>query len=443
MSRLRNLSMPALGLAATLLGLLVTVVAFSGIWRTPFQGAGTRIVADFERAAQLRKGDEVRIDGNIDGKVTDIEPAPHPEEARVTMEVDKDAGAVYADARARLRVKTLLAGAFYVALDRGTPSAGPLGNRVIPSSRTSVQVEIEDVTDIFRGPAVKGFQTLPGEVAKALEDPAAPAAAVRTAAGVAPQATDGLRAVRGADPGRDLPEVVAATADTVRALDSDSGDLRRLVSGAAATLDVTGRRAAEIRATIAAGPSVTRDLTTTLARLDGTLDTARGLVRRLEPSTADVAPTLRALRPALVETHGLLHGALPTLRTFVNAEDSLTPFSPATNVLLDRLQPAFKRLDETILPYIGRKDPVTGHTTAVMIGGTAAGFGGAAGQQDGNGHFIRFPASVGASSVYIPCTSRFIDANAANVLACAELDDALRTYLRYLPPLTGSAGGRK
>lgn len=441
--RARNLSMTTIGVIATLVGFLVTVVAFSGVFRKPFEGDKATVVADFERAPQLRAGDQVRISGNIEGKVAEVEPAPRGDEARVTLELDDDAGPVYRDARARLRVKTLLGGAFYVALDRGSESAGPLGERVITSDRTSAQVEIEDLTDVFRAGAIRGFQTMPGELATALEDEAPPADAFRAAGDVAPDATTAVRAARGEEPGEDLPELVAATADTVEALDSDASDVRTLVSGAAATLGVTQRRAAEIRATIDAGPAVAGDLTTTLARLDGTLDRARGLVRRLDRSASALAPTLAALRPALTDTDRLLDTAQPALRTLTHAEDALAGTSPRANELIDRLQPALQRLDETILPYIGREDPITGHKTSVMIGGTAAGFGGASGQQDGNGHFIRFPASIGASSAYIPCTSRFIDPNATSELACDQLNDALETYMRYVPPLFQPSGAAK
>src|SRR5438876_430294 len=78
--------------------------------------------------------------------------------------------------------------------------------------------------------------------------------ALQTVGDIAPTAARGLNAVRGYDPGKDLPQVVSATAKTVKALDANNDDLRTLVSGAAATLAVTGRRGAEIRATLRSGP---------------------------------------------------------------------------------------------------------------------------------------------------------------------------------------------
>jgi hypothetical protein len=109
--------------------------------------------------------------------------------------------------------------------------------------------------------------------------------------------------------------------------------------------------------------------------------------------------------------------------------------------LVDGVKPALAQVDQTILPYLWRKDPGTGKSTTVMIGGFAAGFGGIAAQQDSNGHFIRFPASIGLTSAYVPCTSSIIDPSAPRLLACDTFSQALGNYLNYLPKLGPLNGG--
>jgi len=420
----------ALGLFA-----LVTVIAFTGVFRKPFEGGSRTVIADFERAAQLHKGDQVRLNGSIEGKVTAVEPGPRSEEARVQLSVDDDAGPIYADARARIRAKTLLAAAYYVEIDRGTPAAGPLGDRPISRDRTDVQVEIDDVTDIFRGGALTGLRTLPGELSSALSAPGAVKAGLDTVGTIAPDAATALNAIRGRDPGNDLPALVAASAKTVKALDSPDDDVRTLVSGAAATVAVTGRRSPEIRATLRSGPAVTSDLDHTLARLDGTLDNVRGLVRRLRPATPDLAPALAELRPTLVRTDKLLDTATPLVKVLTPTLETLYDLGSKGTPLLTEAKPSLTRLADKILPYLGRKDPITGKSTTVMVGGTAAGFGGASGQQDGNGHFIRFPASVGLTSAFLPCKTNVVDPRAPMALACDTLQQALSSYLHYFPPV--------
>jgi len=443
----RQARLRAIGAAFIAVTMLLTVVAFSGVFRAPFEPSTRTVLVDFERAPQLHKGDQVRLEGNIDGKVTDVKPAPTPEAARVTLAVEDDAGPIYADARARLREKTLLGGAFYVDIQRGTPGAGPLGERVIGLDRTSVQTEIEDVTDVFREDAVSGMQTMPDELATALSDPKPPVEALRTTNAIAKDVSTAAYALRGQQPGEDLPRLVDSAARTVAAFDTPTDEIRTVVAGAAATLQTTGRRSAELRQAIQAGPGVTADMTTTLARLDGTLGVARDLIRRLDRGVPQIAPTFKALRPTLPRITRTLDNAKPLLREAGDTTEAGGEFGTAVKPILDGFDPGLKRLRDSILPYLHRKDPIAGYSTTAMIGGFVSGFAGVAAQQDQNGHFVRFPASIGASSAYLPCSSTLIDPTAKAQLACDTFNTALETYFNYVPPgllgATPSAGGKK
>lgn len=435
-----------IGIAAIVGAAVLTVAIFAGVHRKPFEPATRKIVVDFERAGQLHGGDKVRLEGDIGGKVEKVQPAPTPEAARVTLAVEKGAGPIYADARARLRATTLLGGVFYVDLDRGTPGAGPLGDNVIPLTRTSVQTEIEDVTDVFRENAVAGLKTLPKELARALSDTRPPVDVLSTADEIASDAAKAVYALRGRQPGKDLPRLVHTTSRVVEALNTPTNDIHTVVAGAAATLRTTGRRAAELRQTLAAGPGTTTRLTRTLRRLDGTLDLARGLVGRLRGSAAQVAPTLKRLRPTLTLADQALRVNTPLLTALGDTTRAGGRLGSQLAPLLSAAVPALTRLDDTILPYLGRKDPIDGYSTTVMIGGFAAGFGGATTFQDQMGHFVRFPASLGGPnnpSLYIPCSSSLIDASSASQLACDSLNTALKTYLSYLPPAPGGKKERK
>jgi phospholipid/cholesterol/gamma-HCH transport system substrate-binding protein len=429
-----------------LLGLIavgvITLVVFTGIFRKPFQDDSRKVVAEFTRAGQLHKGDDVRVNGEVAGFVSAVEPSDTADHARVTLEVNDDAGPLYNDARVRIRAQTLLAGAFYVEVDRGSPAFGSLGDSVIPVDRTHVQVELEDVTDIFRDRARQGFLTLPRELRDAFANAGAVADVAAATNDVAPEAATALQALRGSAPGFDMPKLVTTAARTAQALTEDDGALRALVSGAARTLEVTGNRRGEIAETIDASPGVASDLTTTLRRLDSTLAIADGLVTRLEPGVPELAPTLRRLRPTLLGTSRLLDASPLFFSDLRNLLVGVGPAAAATNPVLDALDPSFRRLDRTILPYINRKDPDTGRSTAVMIGGFGAAFAGVAGSRDSMGHTVRFPATIGTSSAYTPCRSSLVDPDAAAVLACDELDTALNNYLEYLPELSAEGPGR-
>jgi ABC-type transporter Mla subunit MlaD len=272
-------------------------------------------------------------------------------------------------------------------------------------------------------------------MATGLSDPAAINSSLTTLADVAPDITTGVGALRGQQQDQDLRRLVANTATTVKLLGTPSRELRGLVSGAAATLQTTAARDQDVRSILDQGPLVTRTTTQTLARVDGTLAKADRLIRNVRTSADKVAPTLARLRPALVSTGTLLTKARPLARDLRPTVSSLAATAHTGVPLLNELQPSIDRIDKTILPYLGREDPGTGKSTTVMIGGTAAGFGGAASQMDLLGHFIRFPALGGTKTAYLPCKTSLADPAAASFLACDSLETALKTYLQYVPPL--------
>ncbi|MCW3016200.1 MAG: hypothetical protein JWO02_3292 [Solirubrobacterales bacterium] len=424
-----------IGLVALLVGVVLMLGSTSGTLHGLFTHQSTHEVqAIFPSTQQLRKGDVVRIDGVRSGRVSDIRPGQGARTAKVTMEVLDDAGHLYRDARAVLRWKTVLGGAFYVDLERGTPNTGPLRG-AIPVQRTARQVEVDDITSVLEPRARRGLQTLPGELAKGLADRDAPARLLATVATVAPDVRDGVGALRGMDTGRDLRTLVVSAERTVRALDEPRRGMERLVSGAAATLATVGGRDAEVRRSIAAAPATMAQADATLQRLRATLDLADPLLQRLRDPAGDVAPTLARLRPALTGADRLLRRAEPLLASLRPAAASLGRTAKSTLPLLEDLTPSVGRLDRTILPMLSEKDPGTTKSTAVMIGGTTEALGpGAGGQMDLNGHFIRFPATIGSSPLYsLPCKLLLNDPDAAEQIACSSLQEALATYMSYKP----------
>jgi phospholipid/cholesterol/gamma-HCH transport system substrate-binding protein len=408
---------------------------------TDFSGGGDTIRAEFADTQQLHKGDSARIGGVTVGEVKEIELDDDARSTTVSIELEDEAGPIYRDATAQVRWKTVLGGAFYLDIERGTKKAGELGGATIAQASTSGQVEVEDVTSVIRDGARSGLQTLPGELAKGLADPRAPARALGDLADVSPNVAAGVGALRGRQPDRDLRRLIAATATTVAALDTPTDDMRGVVSGAAATLQTTGARQAELRATIAQAPATIDRTEATFTRLDGTLDLADGLIEKLHGPAAQVGPTLRELRPTVVRADDLLHDAVPLLRSLRPAVTSLAHVSRKGLPLLEELQPALDKVDHKILPFLDEVDPETRRSTSEMIGPTFAGLGsGAAGQEDGNGHFIRFPATSGSSPLYLPCQIYFGNPDKDKIVACESLQKDLDRFLKYNPlgPIEGT-----
>ncbi len=424
-----------LGLISLAVAAALVVFSLTGVLSGLFGGEDTRtvraIVADSQ---QLRAGDHVRIQGLEAGKVRKTELGPDRRSSIVTMDVKDDVGSLYADAGAIVRWHTVLGGHFYVDLQRGSPARGKLQG-TIPLSRTARQTELDDVASVISGDARRGLQTLPGELSDALADPQAPARLLDKVAEIAPDAQRGLRAARGTDLDKDLRVLVSSAAATVHALDAPQDALRRVVGGAATTLETIAARGDDVRAFQAGAPATLQEVDTTVTALRGTLGAANPLLAKLQEPAGQVRATFSALQPQVTAADSLVRRAVPLLQRLRPAVRSLGSTARGALPLLEDLQPTFDRLDKTILPYLAEKDPGTGKSTAVMIGGTFAALGaGAGGQMDANGHFIRFPATVGSSNFNsLPCQIYIANPDAKQLIACQTVKQILASSLAYQP----------
>lgn len=416
-------------LVVSIVGLLGLI--FTGTLHSITSGEGGRTVrAEFADAGQVAAGDPVRIAGVKVGTVSGVRPMKGRVGAVVDMDLHDDAGALYADAKAALRYKTLLGGAFSVVLDRGTPVAGSLPDDRIPLRQTSGQVEVADLLDMVRDGARRGLQTLPREVSDSMSNPNTLRDSLATLHDVAPGLALGASAVRGRLAGYDLPSVVRSGAKTVAALDVRNDALQRLVAGSARTLATTAARAADLKTTIRRLPPSLRETRSTLRALNHTLRVADPVLEKLARVAHRVAPAVRDLRPVLLRADVLLRRATPLLTQLRPAAASLGRTAQNGLPLLRTLLPSLDRLDDVLLPALAEKDPVTEKSTAVMIGGWAAGLGsGAAGASDANGHFIRFPATAGSSSAYLPCQTHLNNPDHEQQIECQSLSDAVKTLL--------------
>jgi virulence factor Mce-like protein len=430
MSRLKNigggLSDAALGMIAFVVTVALIVAVVTGGVRGLFTKSGSRTLsAQFSDTRQLSKGNPVRIDGVDVGTVDQLSLDHGGRTSTVEVKLKDGAGPLYKDAKASIRFRTVLGGAFYLDLQRGTPATGDLGSgATIAASHTDSQVELDDITPLLQGQAETGFKTLPRELAKTLRDPVQPAAALRSVAGASPSLAKGLEAVRGQRP-QDIDTLVASTAKTVRALDAPGDELRDVVAGAAAVVQTTANRSRELRSTIDRAPGLMQRTNVTLTDLDGTLKIANPLLRQVLKAAPDVAPTVARLRGTVVPASHLLDGAQPLLRDLRPAVRSLATASTQGLPLLNRLAPSLARLDESILPYMDKPDPGTDHSMAEMIGPAAAALSAIGSYVDNAGRMVRFPATSGNNALYLPCQTYLNNPDKAKILACDSLKDAL------------------
>jgi ABC-type transporter Mla subunit MlaD len=180
----------------------------------------------------------------------------------------------------------------------------------------------------------------------------------------------------------------------------------------------------------------------TFADLRQTLNRADPIVAELTPPAPAVAPTLAGLRLTAQRGADLLGGARPLVSALRPAVADLGRTSQQGSPLIDALTPTLNRLADQVFPYLNATDPETQLTTAEAIGPFFAAFGQAGGQLDQLGHFIRFPASAGNNSAYLPCQTYFNNPDKAKAIECNTLQADLNAVLSYNPlkPLPGVDG---
>jgi virulence factor Mce-like protein len=415
----REINRLGLGTATLVIGLLFTLGVLGGIIGPQmFGGGGRRFSAVFADAQQLKPGDEVRVQGVIEGQVNSITLNPGGHSSTVVMSVPSSSGPLYRDATATLAWKTVLGGAFNLDLTRGTPTAGPLGSHVIPMSHTQNQVEVDDVLSFDTGGARQGLKTMPSQLATALSNPSPP-----------------VGALRGQVPDSDLRSLVTGTSQALQALNAPNDEMRGLVQGAAATVGVTAAREADLKQALDEATPAMQQTKLTFTQLQTTFKLANPLLQSLVGPSAEVAPTVRQLYPTVTGANDLLNTAVPLLHALPPTLKSLASTSQHGLPLLNGITPSLTRLQNTILPYMNTVDPGTQHTAAEMIGPTTEALGpNIAGQEDQNGHFIRFPATAGSSPLYLPCQTFLGNPAYKNqLLECSSLQSILSAFIGYNP----------
>jgi phospholipid/cholesterol/gamma-HCH transport system substrate-binding protein len=419
------------GGAAIVVVVLLLIVAFGG-WR-PWAGGGRTLRAQFATADQLVDGrTPVRVAGVKVGTVSSVQRSASGRGAVVVMRIDDVHVRVARDAAAHIRLRTVLAGTRYIDLDPGSPSAGPLGGAIIPMSRTTTQVDWDDVTQIFQSDVRSGQRQILRGLRKGLADPTAAGRTIDTLGPTLSVIGSGLRSARGQRPG-ELQHVVSSTARVVDALDRGRSALEALVRSGAHALGVTDAHRQALGQAVQLAPPALDSTQLTMRRLSVTLAHLDPLVQDLHPGAKLLAPAARALRPALDETDVLLRDARPVLRDLPPALRNLAGMSRQAVPLMSALNPTVKRLHDELLPWLAKPDGDTKLATYEAIGPAISVLDSAAGDFDKNGWFFHFPITPAGDTVLLPCGAGLTP---GQLQRCDAVDSVLG---RVFGPKKGSA----
>jgi len=392
-------------------------------------GGGRSAAAVFAQADQLHTGDPVRVHGVAVGDVSAISLQPDTDTALVHMHITDSQLRLTNAATATLRWGTLLGGSAYVDLDPGSGSVIAHRDPVIPLARTSSQVGFDQLNNIFSGDTSHEAQVTLAEFDRALSSPSTVGGAIDTLSPTLRTVNQGFTPLLGSEPG-DLARLVTNTAHTVDGLGRDPSALRELVAGAAQTLQVTADKRNQLAALFDQLPGALASLRITSGRIDRTLRYLDPLVVRLQPGARELGPATQAAIPAFDQGAHLLAEAEPLLRELPGGLRSLGSASSSGVRLIGGLTPTLNRLHSDTLPWLAQPDPDTGIATVNMIGPTAAATDSAASEFDGISNWLHFaPEGDERSALDSPCQPFLTDPSASQKLRCQALDQVINHML--------------
>jgi phospholipid/cholesterol/gamma-HCH transport system substrate-binding protein len=303
---------------------LVCVLLFLGA------GGGYTVTAEFANAAQLVKGNQVKVSGLPVGTVKQITLTPDGQ-AAVQMSVSGDYAPLREGTRAIIRQASLSGVANrYIDLQVGPQNGKPIPDGgVLPQSATVTAVDLDQLFNTCDPATRKALQGVFKGSARQYAGRGEQVAAALPYLNPSLSASSTLFRELNRDSNL-LARFVVASSQLVTDLGARHDDLAGLVDHLATTTNAIGSRQAELASSIAQLPPVMRRANTTFVNLRAALDDLdplvnaskpvakklRPLLAELRPFTQDARPTLRDLA-ALLRSPGKANDVLDLLRTQV------------------------------------------------------------------------------------------------------------------------------
>jgi phospholipid/cholesterol/gamma-HCH transport system substrate-binding protein len=385
------------GAIVLIAGLLLIVLVVTN--SVPFidSQSGYTVKADFASFNGVNTRTPVRVDGVDVGVVTGIGAAPDAlRSSQLNLLITNSSVVVHSNATASVRWRTVLGGTVYVDLNPGSPDAPRLTGS-IPVSRTSDQVEFDDLTRIYNGSTAQNQRALLAGLSSTFAAPAQ----IDHSVGALPDLTTvgkGLAPYQGSNAG-DLSELVAGVAHTVAKLGASTSSLQKLVAGANQTLGAIDAQSSALDQILELSPGTLNSTELTAHRLDITLAKLNPLVQHLEPAARLLASTSTALRPALDQTNDVLRNAQPLLHAATPTFSNLLVAAERGTPLLTALDAPVARLNSNILPWLAQRSSDTRLLNYESIGPFFSVLDEAAAEYDESGYRLHLSTLVGSASV--------------------------------------------
>jgi phospholipid/cholesterol/gamma-HCH transport system substrate-binding protein len=344
---------------------------------------GYVLYAQFSQAGGLREGFKVRVDGASVGKIDKLE-LDSQDRVVAKLRIDESAAPVGRDVRATSRAADLL-GEKFIDLEPGDRQHAAPSGTVIPTARTALAVELDDVVNALDLPTRQALRVFINEQGAAFVGRGRDLRALLAALPPSLDRTGTLLAEFARD-NQALGRLVDQSDRVVGSVARERASLGRFVAAAGGTFDTLGRRSRELGATVRKAPA--------------TLVSARRALVALEGAAVPLGPAARGLRataPQLTATLNELPAfaaaARPTLRTVRQVTPTLQRLGRRGTPVVRRLRPLTGELDR----FAAEFDPVT-QTLDKGIGdvlGVLEGWARSTQARDTASHVFRFGATAG------------------------------------------------
>jgi ABC-type transporter Mla subunit MlaD len=400
-------------------------------------GGGTTLRADFINGINVRPGyTPVRVHGVEVGVVTGVKRRESGRGVEVKMKLEKGSDVkLHQDARMALRWRTLLGRNIYVDIDPGSPSAPELKGGFVPINRTIDQVELDQVLEPLDATGRKSLQTMIREFDAGFSSPKDFQNAVDAVEPAMRPLSRGVRALRGQQPGTDLPRLIARTSRMMGALARDEVALRGVIDNGNIALGATAAHSADLAATVNTAPAAMRETRTTLARLETTLDILDPLAEKLLPGAAKLDGSARKAQIALRAATPLLRDLRPALRDLRPAVTDLGNAARSGAPAFDPLSTVMDRVKNTYIPFLNAKNDENKRPNYQNVGPAVASVATATSWGDYNGPVANFEAAVGPNAfVDSPCKINFAAADVAQLVQCELVTRAVSAALTGRKP---------
>jgi phospholipid/cholesterol/gamma-HCH transport system substrate-binding protein len=352
--RPRNISELRLGTIFVIVAVLAGALLFQKQRVMTSIAPGETISADFAANHGIHAFKaRVKIAGVPIGSVTTIKRLGNGH-TRMGFKVKKDSLSLMGTApAAAIRPTTLLGGNYYVDIVPGGRRGAFHGT--IPTSRTELPVELDDIAAALNTPAREGLRSTVRDIGGALDTEGQEALQQLSAdsPGTLRPAAGAFEASRGTHPGVDLPTFVRGFESTSRVLSEKNGQLDSSVRDLARLTAVLDARRTDMSTSLHGMPETLEStekmlvkLRKTLHTLEDTSDDIRPSVRELEDVLDDLDPVLVNGRPVIADLRVVARDLRPVL-------DDLTPIVTDLTASLNNVRgPVLNRLNGQILPAL-------------------------------------------------------------------------------------------